>query len=121
MRHKKTAQITFRVDSDAKDAAEKAAAADQCSLTSLIEKLLTKYLQKRGLLSRPRLPAKLAARQASKLATREVDSIDDKSLPAERRGSRKRLLIRGPKEFRDMGSDLPQATRKKLEDGEQKL
>jgi hypothetical protein len=50
MRHKKTAQITFRIDPNLKDAAEKAAAQDHRSLTSLIEKRLTKHLQKRRLL-----------------------------------------------------------------------
>jgi hypothetical protein len=47
-----------------------------------------------------------------KLAAREIESIDDKSLPAEERESRKRRLIRGPKEFRDIRRDRPLATPK---------
>jgi predicted HicB family RNase H-like nuclease len=44
MRHKKTAQITFRIDPNLKEAAEKAAAQDRRSLTSLIERVLAKPL-----------------------------------------------------------------------------
>jgi predicted HicB family RNase H-like nuclease len=38
MRQKKTAQITFRIDPNLKEAAGKAAALERRSLTSLIEK-----------------------------------------------------------------------------------
>jgi hypothetical protein len=43
----KTAQVNLRIEPSLKAAAEKAAAEDQRSLTSLIEKLLTEYLRKR--------------------------------------------------------------------------
>jgi hypothetical protein len=43
---KKIAQINLRVDPILKAEAEKAAAADHRSLTSLIEKLLAEYLRK---------------------------------------------------------------------------
>jgi hypothetical protein len=46
----KTAQVNLRIEPALKEAAEKAAAADQRSLTSLIEKLLTDYLKKTGFL-----------------------------------------------------------------------
>jgi hypothetical protein len=46
----KTAQVNLRIDPDLKTAAEKAAAADQRSLTSLIEKLLIDFLKKGGYL-----------------------------------------------------------------------
>jgi hypothetical protein len=103
-----------------KEAAEKAAAYDHRSLTSLIEKLLTKYLEKRRLLSVSRRPSKLAARTALKLAAREIESIDDESLSAEERESRKRRLIRGPKEFLDIRCDQPKGTPQKLEHSGQK-
>jgi hypothetical protein len=48
----KTAQVNLRIDPSLKAAAEKAAAADQRSLTSLVEKLLTDYLKKHGFLSK---------------------------------------------------------------------
>lgn len=48
----KTAQVNLRIDPDLKALADKAAAADQRSLTSLIEKLLTEYLKKQGLLKK---------------------------------------------------------------------
>jgi len=44
----KTAQVNLRLQPSLKAAAEKAAAADRRSLTSLIEKLLSDYLQKNG-------------------------------------------------------------------------
>lgn len=44
----KTAQVNLRIDPDLKALADKAAAADQRSLTSLIEKLLTEHLRKNG-------------------------------------------------------------------------
>jgi hypothetical protein len=40
----KTAQVNLRIDPELKAAAERAAAADHRSLTSLIEKLLSDYL-----------------------------------------------------------------------------
>jgi hypothetical protein len=46
----KTAQINLRIDPKLKDAADRAAADDQRSLTSLIEKLLTDQLKKKGYL-----------------------------------------------------------------------
>ena len=49
----KTAQVNLRIEPALKDAAERAAAEDHRSLTSLIEKLLTDYLRDRGFLPRP--------------------------------------------------------------------
>jgi hypothetical protein len=46
----KTAQVNLRLRPSLKTAAEKAAAADHRSLTSLIEKLLADHLRKRGYL-----------------------------------------------------------------------
>ena len=46
----KTAQVNLRIMPALKAAAEKAAADDQRSLTSLVEKLLTDYLRKHGYL-----------------------------------------------------------------------
>ena len=105
MRHKKTAQITFRIDANLKEAAEKAAAQERRSLTSLIEKALAKHLRNRRHLSNRRRPPAEAARTALKLAAREIEVLDDISLPAEERESRKRQLVRGPKEFRDIRCD----------------
>jgi hypothetical protein len=46
----KTAQVNLRIEPALKEAAENAAADDHRSLTSLIEKLLSDYLKKRGYL-----------------------------------------------------------------------
>jgi hypothetical protein len=50
---RKTATLNIRVEPSLKEAAEKAAADDHRSLTSLIEKLLTDHLRERGYLRRP--------------------------------------------------------------------
>jgi hypothetical protein len=111
MRRKKTAQITVRIDSKLKEAAEKAAAQDHRSLTALIERLLTKHVRGRGSLSAPKRPHKEAARTALKLALREIETVGDKSLPAPERESRKRRLLHGPEEFSGYRSDQPKSVR----------
>jgi hypothetical protein len=50
---------------------------------------------------------KAAARKALDLAAREGERVTDSSLPPGEQARRKRTLIRGPKEFRDLRSDLP--------------
>jgi hypothetical protein len=52
MTENKTSIVQLRIRPSLKDAAEKAAADDQRSLTSLIEKLLTDFLKKGGYLSK---------------------------------------------------------------------
>jgi hypothetical protein len=49
----KTAQVNLRLLPEMKAAAEKAAADDKRSLTSLIEKLLDDHLRERGYLPQP--------------------------------------------------------------------
>jgi hypothetical protein len=48
-----------------------------------------------------------AAAKASDMAGRRIDEIGDPSATAEERQDRKRRLIKGPREFRDMRGDLP--------------
>jgi hypothetical protein len=48
----KTAQVNLRLEPKLKAAAEKAAADDHRSLTSLVEKLLTEYLREQGYLKK---------------------------------------------------------------------
>jgi hypothetical protein len=56
-----------------------------------------------------RAPNKEAAHKALKMAARELEPLGDKSLPAEEQARRKRVLIKGPKEFRDVRADQPKA------------
>jgi hypothetical protein len=58
MVQRKTAQFSMRIDPELKEAAEKAAADDRRSLSSLIEKLLTDYCRDQGLLRPERRPRK---------------------------------------------------------------
>jgi hypothetical protein len=57
MAQRKTTQFTMRMDPEVKEAAERGAADDRRSLSSLIEVLLVDYCRKRGLLTEDgRLP-----------------------------------------------------------------
>jgi hypothetical protein len=56
IQRRKTATLNLRMDPELKAAAEKAAAADHRSLTSLFEILLISHLQKRGFLPRTTSP-----------------------------------------------------------------
>ena len=46
-----------------------------------------------------------AAAKASEMAGAEIDRLTDKSTPHEERASRKRRLLKGPSEFRDLRKD----------------
>jgi hypothetical protein len=48
-----------------------------------------------------------AAAQASDMAGRQIDKLANPALPEEERRARKRRLIKGPREFRDMRGDQP--------------
>jgi hypothetical protein len=45
--------------------------------------------------------------KASVLADRTAERLVDKSMPPEEQQRRKRALIKGPKEFRDIREDVP--------------
>ena len=48
----------------------------------------------------------LRVQKASTLADRAAERLVDKSLPVEEQQRRKRALIKGPKEFREIREDL---------------
>jgi Arc/MetJ-type ribon-helix-helix transcriptional regulator len=48
-----------------------------------------------------------AASKALELAARQVDKLADSSIPPEERQRRKRRLLKGPGEFRELRADLP--------------
>jgi hypothetical protein len=99
----KTAQITIQIAATLKSAGEKAAAADHRSLGGLIEMLLADYCDKHDLANEASLPSRSdAAPKAAEMAASAIDDIRDKSAPAEEQKQRKRKLIRGPKEFREI-------------------
>ena len=45
--------------------------------------------------------------KAAEMAGREIDRLADQSVGGDERASRKRRLVSGPKEFRDMRGDQP--------------
>ena len=59
--------------------------------------------------SRPKRISKKKAQAASDLASRAAERLVDKSIPPEEQQRRKRALIKGPKEFRDIRGDLPES------------
>jgi hypothetical protein len=58
-----------------------------------------------GSKGRPTSPK--AASKAADLAGQEIDRLADQSAPVEERDKRKRRLLKGPKEFRDIRGDHP--------------
>jgi len=50
-------------------------------------------------------PLKKASAKATEMAGAQIDRLADKSATNEQRASRKRRLLKGPKEFRDFRSD----------------
>jgi hypothetical protein len=55
--------------------------------------------------SRPVKPE--SSRKAAELAGRAIDSLGDQTATDEERAHRKRRLIKGPREFRDVRGDQP--------------
>lgn len=49
--------------------------------------------------------------KASELAAVQIDRLSDSSAPEEEQASRKRRLLQGPKEFREMRTDHPNTKR----------
>ena len=52
-----------------------------------------------------------AASKALELAARELDKLIEPSTPDEERKMRKRRLLKGPKEFRDIRGDISKSNR----------
>jgi hypothetical protein len=71
-----------------------------------IRRLVERALAGKGIALQPN---EEAAHKALKMAARELGPLGDKSLPAEEQARRKRVLIRGPKEFRGVRADQPKA------------
>ena len=60
--------------------------------------------------TRPRAPMnKRGATKAEGLAGEMIDVLGDGSVPEEIRAKRKRRLLKGPSEFREMRADMPKA------------
>jgi hypothetical protein len=80
--------------------------ADKPSRPEAIRRLLTHALASRVRTGRS---GKETTREASDMAARAVEHLSDRSVPAEEQARRKRALIKGPKEFRDIRGDQPVA------------
>jgi hypothetical protein len=75
--------------------------ADKPSLSEAVRRLIDLGLTT-GHASRPRHPKAVA--KAADMAGSEIDRLEDKSATEEERPIRKRRLIKGPREFREMRS-----------------
>ena len=98
-----TTRVILQIEPTLKAAGEKAAAAEHRSLNGLIEMLLADYCEKQAAAEASSSPSRSdAAPRAAEMASSTIDDIRDKTAPAEEQQRRKRRLIRGPKEFREM-------------------
>jgi hypothetical protein len=98
----KTIQVTLEINPTLKAAGEKTAAAEHRSLSGLIEMLLKDYCEKQPVAEASVSPRAGAAPKAAEMAASAIDDIGDKTAPPEEQKRRKRTLIRGPKEFREI-------------------
>jgi hypothetical protein len=55
--------------------------------------------------------SKKSTSKASDMAAQQIDKLMDSSAPSEERQQRKRRLLKGPREFRDIRGDLPKPKR----------
>jgi hypothetical protein len=99
----KTTRVILQIEPPLKAAAEKAAAVGHRSLNGLIEMLLADYCEQQATAAASSSPSRSdAAPKAAEMAASTIDDIRDKTAPAEEQQRRKRRLIRGPKEFREI-------------------
>jgi hypothetical protein len=52
---------------------------------------------------------KRSRRKAAEMAGRQIDRLGDQAVTSKERAQRKRRLVKGPREFRDLRRDLPKA------------
>jgi hypothetical protein len=98
-----TAKIVLQIEPTLKAAGEKAAAAEHRTLAGLLEMLLAGYCEKQAAAgTSSSLSRSDASPRAAEMAASTIDDIRDKTAPAEEQQRRKRRLIRGPKEFREI-------------------
>lgn len=64
-------------------------------------------MKRQSVANRKNAVRKRSQRKAADMAEREVDRLGDPTASVEERASRKRRLVKGPREFRDMREDLP--------------
>jgi hypothetical protein len=89
----------------------------QPSRPDAVRKALHDWLSGLGLMAGDR-PGRARGTQHSRarsagMAAKAIDALTDQSAPAEDRASRKRRLLKGPKEFRDVRADQPKSRRPK--------
>ena len=97
-----TEQVTLQIEAKLRAAAERAAAAENCSLAELIKRLLVEHYKMHSSTLLPSAPRTNAAPKAAEMAANAIDHLRDKTLPPQEQRRRKDNLIRGPSEFRDM-------------------
>lgn len=81
---------------------------DQPSRPNAVRQLAEASLAKIGQQPRVRRRPGPAARD---MAARVIDALADQSAPPENRAKRKRRLLKGPEEFRDIREDQPKSRR----------
>ena len=74
------------------------------AIRRMVERTLSRF-------AHPKAADQKKAQKASELAARAAEHVIDKSIPLEEQQRRKRALIKGPKEFREIREDLPKPKR----------
>jgi hypothetical protein len=99
----KTARVILHIEPALKVAGERAAASDRRSLSGLIEMLLIDYCKHQAMAEASSSASRsVASPKAAKMAASTIDDIGDRTLPRDEQQRRKRALIHGPKEFREI-------------------
>jgi hypothetical protein len=62
-----------------------------------------------GLAARRRGRSDPGREESAKIAGKTIDALADQSVPVEERAKRKRRLVKGPNEFREIRDDQPEA------------
>ena len=96
--------ITVRLPIALVSAIDRWGASNSFSRSEAIRKLL----EQASALSQDNRPTnERKARKAAEMAGRAVEAMGNQSMPSEEKARRKRALISGPKEFREIREDLP--------------
>jgi len=99
--------VTARFPQTLVDQVEAWAARNDATRSEAIRRLVEMGLATTG--PAPKRSNKRAALKAAELAGTMIDWLGDKSARPEEQAKRKRRLVKGPSEFREMRDDLPKA------------
>ena len=95
--------VSARLPQELIDQVEDWATTNEASRSEAIRRLVEIGLTVK---TRPKQPSPAHAERAKEVAAKQLDQLVDQSASAEEQASRKRRLLKGPEEFRDVRVDL---------------